>query len=814
MKIIKLELAGFKSFGNRKSITFNEGITAMVGPNGSGKSNIADAIRWVLGEQKLRRIRVQKSEEVIFLGTNKKSRASLAEVTLLLENSNKSFGIDASEIEISRKIYRSGEFEYRLNNRKVKLSDIIELLAKAGFGTETYTVIGQGMVDQLLSSSAQERKLLFDEASGIRQYEIRRNNAQKKLSKAENNLDQINNILKELTPTIKLLDAYSLNQSKKQDLEKQLNLEKIKYLSNSDAYITQSLEKNQKDKKNTSKQLQELSHAIQEFHHTNQLIDNSTQTTEKLKSLEFEKDSLTQQLLSKQNELDIFTEKEKIENQKLSNLDKQIEHINISKVKYQKEFIKQNLKVDQLQQKIDDCNARLEKVNSELGMVQQKLIKNQKKEFVSHALGLIQNVRIQLRQDQSRSTVDKSLHRVLQMLELAMQDDSMKLFEQTTKLQREINYLMTAREEYIELQTKHTIKLRAIEIDISSFDSELQTINTEKQNLQVINKKLLINAPGSKNLQNEIKILNNKIAEVSKKINDLRENIYNASQQNNQNNQIIVQAEENAAKKRELEIKLNELDEMTTQLLLQQKQLENTAKSWKISNIPKLKSKIKRIPDINNINTLIAEIEAISEFDPAELKQARESQNRLEFLNSQKSDLEKAIDSSKKLIESLQLDIKNKFEKSFVKLNTAFAEYFKKLFEGGQAQLILIQQDNEYGIDIIANPPNKKTKSLNSLSGGERALTSIALLSAIITTNPSPFIVLDEVDAALDDENSTKFCEILQGLSKKSQILVITHNQETMQAATNLVGITTAKDGDSEVLQLNLEKAVEFATTK
>ena len=167
MQITRLEIAGFKSFGGRKAFDFKPGITAIVGPNGSGKSNVADAIRWVLGEQKSKRLRVGKSEDVVFHGTEKKPQASMAEVSVVFDNTLGKFPLEVSEIQISRQLLRSGESQYRLNGRRAKLSQIEELLARTGFGTESYTVVGQGTIDQLLTATGSQRKMLFDEANAI-----------------------------------------------------------------------------------------------------------------------------------------------------------------------------------------------------------------------------------------------------------------------------------------------------------------------------------------------------------------------------------------------------------------------------------------------------------------------------------------------------------------------------------------------------------------------------------------------------------------------------------------------------------------------
>ncbi len=206
MYLKQLTITGFKSFAHKTVLAFEPGISAVVGPNGSGKSNVADAVRWVLGEQSTCSLRTKKGEEVIFAGTEKRAKASMAEVSLLLDNADNAVDLDFSEIELSRRLYRSGESEYRLNGRKVTLRDIQNLLIQAGFGPNSYSVIGQGMIDQLILASPAERKLLFDEASGIRGYELKREQALRKLAATDLNLERVHDILSELEPRLKTLE--------------------------------------------------------------------------------------------------------------------------------------------------------------------------------------------------------------------------------------------------------------------------------------------------------------------------------------------------------------------------------------------------------------------------------------------------------------------------------------------------------------------------------------------------------------------------------------------------------------------------------
>ena len=203
MYLKKLELIGFKSFAQKTTLEFNRGVVSVVGPNGSGKSNIADAIRWALGEQSIKLLRGKRSEDVIFSGSSSKARLGMAEVSIHLDNEDRQMPVDYSEVVITRRVYRNGEGEYLLNNGPVRLQDIQLLLAKANFGQRSYSVIGQGMIDHILVASPAERKAFFDEAAGVRQFQIKREQAVSKLEQTEENLEQARMLLVEIEPHLR-----------------------------------------------------------------------------------------------------------------------------------------------------------------------------------------------------------------------------------------------------------------------------------------------------------------------------------------------------------------------------------------------------------------------------------------------------------------------------------------------------------------------------------------------------------------------------------------------------------------------------------
>ncbi|MDZ4248306.1 MAG: AAA family ATPase, partial [Patescibacteria group bacterium] len=222
MFLTSLELTGFKSFAKRTKLEFQPGITAIVGPNGSGKSNIADAIRWVLGAQSKKAVRGKVSTDVIFSGTPKRPAMSLAEVSLTFDNAEKLLPYDYDEVVVTRRLYRSGDSEYLVNGGKVRLTDLLHAFAVAGIGAENYTVISQGLVDKVLTQTPEQRRGLFEEAAGVRQFYLKRDEAKRKLAETDRNLGRVHDILKELGPRLKSLARQADALAKRAEVEQRL----------------------------------------------------------------------------------------------------------------------------------------------------------------------------------------------------------------------------------------------------------------------------------------------------------------------------------------------------------------------------------------------------------------------------------------------------------------------------------------------------------------------------------------------------------------------------------------------------------------
>lgn len=749
MYLEKLEIQGFKSFANKNLLVFpglieggRRGLTAIVGPNGSGKSNVADAVRWALGEQSMKTLRGKKSEDIIFSGSDKKGKLGMAEVSLYFNNEDHQAPLDYDHFVLTRRLYRDGESEYLINNSRVRLLDVQLMLAKANVGQKTYSVIGQGMVEGFLNTSLSERKEFFDEATGVKQFQIKRDDALNKLRGSLEHLGQAEMLLAEIEPRLSTLTRQVNRLKKRGELESELRELQLQY------YRT-------------------LWHEIN---------DRFKVANEEL--LETEKNKL-----AKDKKLEQLS-------QELSELQK--------KAGVSQEF-------NRLQQELSELQAQRDKVQMEIVKIQAR--HELKIEHVSHSItpAVI-------------SEIQKKLKKALDLLEKAEKiEDAALIKAALADIKKEVSELHALTSNDAKKPTQH----QAAE-DTAHLEKELQTIDAH------------------------IKTVKDKVARFTDEQDAERQKLFNL-----QNSLQTLQHEVN-----QLSNRLNESKVEAARQETKLEDLENSIRAdlggLKEVRDERAKGEIDRFAVNDKISQLKRQLELIGGIDPEIESEFVTTKERHDFLSSQVNDLLETSQSLEKIIEELDATIKERFDKEFKIISQKFEEYFKILFSGGNAKIIKVMVDDEKdelgaqnfarpqdessepveiketpsmlklkrikhlqkynatglaGIEIQATPPGKKIKSIAMLSGGERALTAIALISAIISANPSPFVMLDEVDAALDEANSERLAKILDDLSHRTQFIVITHNRASMMRAVVLYGITMQDDGVSKLLSIKLEDA-------
>lgn len=895
MFLEKLEIQGFKSFATKNILVFpgmigktKRGITAIVGPNGSGKSNVADGVRWALGEQSMKTLRGKKSEDIIFSGSDKKGRLGMSEVSLFLNNeeplggeAGKKAPVDYSEIVITRRLFRNGDSEYVINNNRVRLLDIQMLLAKASFGQKTYSVIGQGMVEGFLNTSLSERKEFFDEATGVKQFQIKRDDSLNKLRSSYENLIQAQMLLTEIEPRLRSLTRQVNKLKKRGEIEGELKGLQLKYYSSlwheiNDKFkeantkfleleqtklgrdrkldsINREMEKlkteggkNEKHEKwqaelleiqetreNINKKLARLEAQMEVKLEANgqfdtaYLVNREKELKEEKENIASEIESLTGNIGSdKQRDKELNRERERIE-KKIVELNNNINKTEA--IANQEDFRELNKKIDKALGKTRQAEgeADVSRIKSIL-----KEIKHELKEILQRTSRFLR-VNKGGSNGKSREDMVKALNDLMKGKEdlfYKINDNNLRITARSERVR-----LLRERKEELKRETETVSeKLRlssgGIPADESmkekeKLESELKTVEERNLKLQErINQvntaerqerdKLFSLQRDIQTLQNEINILSNQLGEL--KINSTR-----------------------------YETKLEDLEIEIREELGELKAVRENKTVGEID--------IESIKD--QISASKRQLELIGGIDPAIEKEYTETKERYDFLFGQSTDLEKAVDSLEKIIKELDINIKERFDKEFKIIEKKFSEYFKVLFNGGSAKIIKVMDSSEEmklekseegeeeegaskkdkmeiadikkikflqkhnatglaGIEIQATPPGKKIKSISMLSGGERALTAIALICAIISANPSPFVVLDEVDAALDEANSERLAKILDELSHKTQFIVITHNRATMRRANVLYGVTMGDDGVSKLLSIKLDDAKAVVDNK
>lgn len=762
MFLQKMELQGFKTFAQKTTLEFpapakdQHALTVIVGPNGSGKSNLADAIRWCLGEQSMKLLRGKRTEDIIFSGSEGRGRSGFAEVTLMFNNEDKSLNVDYTEVTITRRLYRDGESEYLLNGQAARLADIQLLLAEAGVGQRTYSVIGQGMIDHVLTSSPEERKIFFDDATGVRGFQIKRHQAILKLQKSAENLADVEMLLREIEPRLNLLRRQVRRLSERENTEKELREVSAAYygtlwwnaVDEKRSVERRAAEAKQRvDQKNAELTAGDAKLLVMEKVQVGATADDqaSSENTQALQAAY----KVAQQELSAARTAQFAAERElelaRVRSQStwspLPLTDIVSEVREIASVHEQ---LLGRLKGVKAIEEIDEIVRDFEAVSGRSKKLKDRLTKPNPEDFTADPAML--------------AAVEGAKERVARA-----------------------NTGVHDAEKAMDAQAKQATQARA---EVFAFQRELRRLQQELSALEA------------------------------------------------QSNGLSI-----------------ELARLETRMEGLEKEMQDTVPGGMVAIMAE--APIERVFELGQMHDrmmrLRHQLELIGGIDQEVIKEHDEALERFTFLSTQVNDLREAITSTEKIVDELDEQIRKQSEAAFKVINHEFQKYFKVLFGGGSCSLVKLskediekesavtpdraieevaakevaerevdsveaiservkeRRDAVIGIDIQATPPGKKLKALNLLSGGERALTSIALLSAIMATNPSPFVVLDEVDAALDEANTIRFANILNELRKLTQFIVVTHNRATMEKGDVLYGVTMGDDGVSKLLSVKLE---------
>lgn len=859
---------------------FMPGITAVVGPNGTGKSNVVEAVRWVLGEQSMKLLRSKKSEDVIFAGSDKKTRMGFCQVDLFLNNDDRQAPIDYNEIVISRRLYRDGEGEYYINKNKVRLQDIIMLLAKSSFGQRSYSIISQGMADMILKLSPAERKNFLDEAAGVRQFQIKKEQAEHKLALTKENLKQAELLIQEIEPRLRSLTRQVRRLEKRDVIEKELKeIQKVYYSG-----LWYDLQQKHEAQKSQFKRVEEkrlvIDGEVTGIQKQIQSMAQGATREEEFRKLQKEYDNWQAEKNKLLREQAVLKGKMDIEhiksgNQDLIWLEKKLTEVEKEINKFQEQTRETQNENRKSSDQLRESTKKQDKINQELSGIQSKIDQEKEKlsqkkiiaipEIVVHIdsiYDLQKSLIVELEKVQSLEEL-KRVKALAQSISQKLADISQKLKKEggdpqaLLKLQEQIALILREKDTIISEINEIKIKLQVNQEKLNLIDNNLNNLLKEKigltKDIEISRAQKSFSEIKSDlekeniNLENEIKNLDKKLEEISRQITQFnqaeqakKESVFtsqkNFAEKQNELNKITDEVNQIKIELAKLETKEEDLEkEMTDELQEQEREV-----IFQIKNAPAPNPNL-----LEEIQKLKRNLELIGGIDPQVSQEFKETKERYDFLSTQSKDLEKAMEDLEIAIQNLDETIKKQFNQSFELINKEFGRHFKILFNGGNARLSLVkeelkteeekeeeleedeeakkeeQEEKEIeegpkqkrgvkvvtGVEVFATPPGKKLRGIDMLSGGERALTSIALICAIIHNNPSPFVFLDEVDAALDESNSIRFASILERLSKKTQFIVITHNRATMHKAGILYGVTMGDDGVSKLLSIRMEEA-------
>jgi len=856
MEFKKIELTGFKSFVEKTSFFIEKGLTGIVGPNGCGKSNIVEAIRWCMGETSAKSMRGTGMEDVIFSGTANKTSKNIAEVTLILDNSDKDGPIQYKELNsiyVKRRIVKDKGSRYFINDKEVRARDVQTLFADLSTGAHSPSMISQGRIGALVTAKPTDRKAILEEAAGISGLHVRRHESELRLNSAENNLKRADELKRQQEKQLENLKKQALEASKYK-----LISEEIKKIEAGLYYIKlMEIEKERSSSKEIASEADdEISGLTIEINHNNNLLeeeniklkplrDQNIEILSKLQRLNLEFQSLEDEekrtktekdrLSTSENTIEMDIEREKNiisdaqSNEKRLNEEKN-DLIDTEKKYYDLE--------KQTQLDLQIATEELKKEQDKLERISKNLsLNSQGKEFINYLNNInqnLENAKIYLENNENKKALD-----AIDNIILSVKNETKKFKTATEKnsineITELTNKIKLSQEKYASALSKHhSIQTETVrrQARIKNIDIEIQNWKNLKFNSEKMTKELL-------NRINKIKVEIENIAKLPETIaikkGQLMENTSTTENEKQSLSNQLAQAE----------VKYQEINKQ--QKIVEEKMMlarENKARSGAtvegLENRKKdLLGRIKNDLNINEKNLLINSnlkdlttfpnvIEQEDKLDAKKNKREQlgsvnlradeETEQYKTTINKMEQDREDLVSAIAKLrasINELNQKGRERLLEAFEKVNRKFNEVYTKLFSGGNAKLELIDSDDplEAGLEMLVSPPGKRLQSITLLSGGEQALTALSLTFAVFLTSPAPICILDEVDAPLDDANVTRFCALLNELTKitTTKFIIITHHALTMSRVDRLYGVTMPEKGVSQLVSVDLEKAEEL----
>ena len=812
MKFKNLEMTGFKSFSEKTTVLIEKGLTGIVGPNGCGKSNIVEALRWCMGENSAKSMRGSGMEDVIFSGTSNRPSKNISEVALLLDNHEKSGPIqykDFDEISIKRKIEKDKGSKYYINDKEVRARDVQTFFADLSTGAHSPSLISQGRIGQLVIAKPIERKSILEEAAGISGIHARRQEAETRLNAAENNLKRADELKRQQQKQLDNLKKQAEEATRYKEISGQIK--KIE----AGLYFLK-IQDIEKDKTQIQEKLSELDDEISainiDYNHNNTLLVEENKKLSPLRDKKMESAASLQKLnlnmanlveeearvksLQEKLEKSIKTVKSDLEREKSITLDADLNEKRISKEK--EELLNTEKKLLETE---TNSAKELQISKKELSKLQDQLdaMLDRIEEDIDNGKKLSKEIFKDLKQLVKKITLSQEDYAEKYGKNRSIESDSIKRKERIKNIDVELENWRNLKTNSQKMISELNDRSNKINLEINENQKNPERIATSKgQNLQNLENIKKRNEEIEKELveaEKKYSLINENLRGIQLKLTDLKEN--------KARNEATIEGIETRKKDLLYTVK-NELGIDNESSILPQSDLNGL----EIENFPSIEEQTNKIEKTKKQRDSLGSVNLRAD------EETKKYETEIKKMEHDRADLYSAIVKLKSSIDELNQKGRERLLEAFTKVNRKFNEVYTKLFNGGTAKIELVDSDDplEAGLEMFVSPPGKRLQSITLLSGGEQALTALSLIFAVFLVNPSPICVLDEVDAPLDDANVTRFCALLDDLTKitNTKFIIITHHALTMSRMDRLYGVTMAEQGVSQLVSVDLQRAEEL----
>ena len=807
MKFKEIEVSGFKSFADKANFYFEKGLTGIVGPNGCGKSNVLEALRWVMGETSAKSLRGSGMEDVIFNGTSNRPSKNICEVSIKLENNDDVLQFKGiPEIEIKRKLEKDKGSKYYINGKEVRAKDVQIVFADLSTGPHSPSMVSQGRVGALITAKPTDRRAILEEAAGIAGLHARRHEAELRLNAAENNLKKADDLMKQTENQLKNLVKQAEEASKYKEISDEIRRYEAAIIFLNSIQVEKEIEEN-KDK------LNEFEDEISAVNIEKNFNENEI---EKLKTE-------IQPINIKSNELSSNLQKLKIEFDQI-NKDEERVKIEIEKIKKdikltysdisrEKEIIANSTNNEERLIKERNDIAEVEKNYYEIekaatddykdSLNQLNKAKEALKSFFNKLINIVKN-----KEEINEDTIQQEFKKEFENIENHQEKYASRfgkydlVKQEAIKRKERLNNIDKEIQNWRDLKENSTNKLSELKEKVNSLENGLEK---EEDKPRQIAEKRGSYQQNIKNIEEDIEGIKSNLIIKESKIDEL--------------NLALKKINESTLQKTEFRVRSQTIIEGLRSKLkeLQQKSLidfnidlNGIADFSKIENLNQLSIEDAQ----NHLDLLKKSRESMGAVNLRADNETKELQDKIDKMMNDRKDLVHGLQKLKSSINDLNQKGRERLLDAFEKVNRKFNDVYTKLFAGGNARLELIESDDplEAGLELLVSPPGKKLQSITLLSGGEQALTALALIFAVFLINPAPICVLDEVDAPLDDANVTRFNGLVEELTRltDTKFVIITHHALTMSKMNRLYGVTMAERGVSQLVAVNLDRAEEL----